>query len=200
MKGITLKRLISYLFLLTISVGSLSAQQKTVGNTIEGAKISSIIQEVKESLQEVQENAPTGFPFKLTKVSLDLEAGVTSSKGGGINLWVIKIGARKKEDIMNKLHIELAPPPEQSSVAKLESPSFKSLLSNTIYNAEKGLRDADRTEPKLQLKEMKVQIKFVVEKSAEGSLDKEFEVLPVSLEGKRLSKSVQNLELVFTRK
>lgn len=164
-------------------------------NEIRGLEIKEIIQQIKEALNEVVENSPTGFPFKLKTVKLDFEVSIITEEKGGINLWLIKIGGGFKKENASKICIQLEPPPTPQ-IEPLAVPEFKSLLAQAIHSAEVGLTNASRTQPKLLLKELNIKLKFVVGKTL--GVNPKFTLLPVDIDDQYENESVHNIELVFT--
>jgi hypothetical protein len=161
--------------------------------------IDEILTAVQTALTDTQNVLYSSKMPPLKGVTLELQAVFSESADAGFNLYVISANGKLTSESTQKLILSLAPPsPEQ--IAPAASPKvIGQSLKNSLVQAARGVQKAAGRSPPLQVKELKAEIEFVVEKEGNADVGWKFFLAPIEakMEGAISSGAIQRVNVDF---
>jgi hypothetical protein len=186
--------------LAAICAGAMGCQTAppAAGGVTDGARLDSVIDAVREALNEAQANNVPGFP-PLRSVTIKLQTAASRSAGGAIQFLVFAAGTRYSAQTASTLELEMEPPPTKSVEALAPGINVREALAQAINLAKAGVLKASRGEPPLLMKKISIDLKFTVQVS--GSAGASVTLVPLGIEGtgKISREKVHTVSLVFGR-
>jgi hypothetical protein len=162
----------------------------------DGARLESVIDSVREALNEAQSNNVPGFP-PLKSVTIKLQTIASRSAGGQVQFLVFSLGTRYTSDAASTVELEMVPPKTRETESLMAGPDLKEALAQAINLAKAGVLKASKGSPPLVMKNIAIDLKFAVE--AQGSGGATVTLVPLGIEGSgRISREkVHTVRLVF---
>lgn len=143
--------------------------------------IDRLLTDIQSTLIRVRDAADVESLPPLSKVTLILNASLTTTGGGKVELVIVEAGGSISNGITQEITLELAPPQDKD-----KSPVGASTdsLADAIVEAARAVHKAAERTPPLHLKRLEASIAFTVKKDANAGSG--FKLLPVTaqLEGK----------------
>jgi len=162
----------------------------------DGARLDSVINSVREALNEAQTNNVPGFP-PLKSVTIKLQTIASRSAGGQVQFLVFSLGTRYTSNAASTVELEMVPPKTREVESLMAVPDLKEALAQAINLAKAGVMKASKGSPPLVMKNISIDLKFAVEAQASGGAT--VTLVPVGIEGSgRISREkVHTVSLVF---
>jgi Trypsin-co-occurring domain 2 len=162
----------------------------------DGARLDSVIDSVREALNEAQTNNMPGFP-PLKSVTIKLQTIASRSAGGQVQFLVFSLGTRYTSNAASTVELEMVPPKTREAESLMAGPDLKEALAQAINLAKAGVMKASKGSPPLVMKNIAIDLKFSVE--AQGSAGATVTLVPLGIEGSgRISREkVHTVSLVF---
>jgi hypothetical protein len=163
----------------------------------EGATLESVVQVIRDSLVEAQNNNVEGFP-PLTSVVIGLNTTVTKNAGAKIKFLIFSIGSTTQTDTSSSLELQMTPPATKAAVSSVDPDKLKQALAQAVTLAKISILNANNGTPKLVTKKVTIEIKFAVQHDVSGGVDTAT-LLPIGLSGtgKLAKNQVHSLKLTF---
>jgi hypothetical protein len=183
-------------FVLCIGLAGCAATTAPAGGGADGARLESVIDSVRESLNEAQTNNVPGFP-PLKSVTIKLQTVASRSVGGQVQFLVFSLGTRYTSDAASTVELEMVPPKTSERESVAGGPELKDALAQAINLAKVGVLKASKGSPPLVMKNISIDLKFAVE--SQGSGGATVTLVPLGIEGSgRISRQkIQTVSLVF---
>lgn len=163
----------------------------------DGVEIQSILTEVQRALEtSSKEVKDLGMP-PLESVTLTLQATATSETGGKIKLWILSFGHSVKHETVQELTLILAPPDPNKPKNVATPPSLAAQLVDAIIGAARGVQNARRGDPPLELRAFEVTLSFLVARDTSGGADFTIQPVTAGLTGDLKNSALHKLKLVF---
>jgi len=161
----------------------------------DGVRLESVIDSVREALNEAQTNNVPGFP-PLKSVTIKLQTIASRSAGGQVQFLVFSLGTRYASDASSTVQLEMVPPKTREAES-LIGPDLKGALAQAINLAKAGVLKASNGSPPLAMRNIAIDFKFTVE--TQGSGGAAVTVAPLGLEasGRISREKVHTVSLVF---
>ncbi len=162
----------------------------------DGARLESVIDSVREALNEAQTNNVPGFP-PLKSVTIKLQTIVSRSAGGQVQFLVFSLGTRYTSDATSTVELDMVPPKTRETESLVAGPDLKEALAQAINLAKAGVLKASKGSPPLVMKNIAIDLKFAVD--VQGSGGATVTLVPIGIEGSgRISREkVHTVSLVF---
>jgi hypothetical protein len=161
--------------------------------------IDQILSAVQTALSDTQAVLYSNKMPPLKNVTLELQAQFTEIGDAGFNLYIISADGKVTSENTQKLVLSLAPPsPEQTAPAA--SPKvLGQYLKDSLIQAARGVQAAAVRKPPLQVRELKAEIEFVVQKEGTSQIGFKFRIVPVDVKiGAALSTgAIQRISVDF---
>jgi Trypsin-co-occurring domain 2 len=137
-----------------------------------------------------------GFP-PLKSVTIKLQTIASRSAGGQVQFLVFSLGTRYTSDAASTVELEMVPPKTREAESLMAGPEIKEALAQAINLAKAGVLKASKGSPPLVMKNISIDLKFVVE--VQGSGGAAVTLVPLGIEGSgRISREkVHTVSLVF---
>jgi hypothetical protein len=183
-------------FALCVGLAGCAATTAPAGGGADGARLESVIDSVRESLNEAQTNNAPGFP-PLKSVTIKLQTVASRSAGGQIQFLVFSLGTRYTSDVASTVELEMVPPKTSERESVVAGPELKEALAQAINLAKVGVLKASKGSPPLVMKNISIDLKFAVE--GQGSGGAAVTLVPLGIEGsgKISREKVHTVSLVF---
>jgi hypothetical protein len=164
----------------------------------DGARLESVIDAVRESLNEAQTNNVPGFP-PLKTVTIKLQTVASRSVGGQVQFLVFALGTRYTSDAASTVELAMVPPKTSERESVAAGPELKEALAQAITLAKVGVLKASTGTPPLVMKNISIDLKFTVQ--AQGSGGAAVTLMPIGIEGsgKISREKVHTVSLVFSQ-
>jgi hypothetical protein len=162
----------------------------------DGARLESVIDSVREAVNEAQTNNVPGFP-PLKSVTIKLQTVASRSAGGQVQFLVFSLGTRYTADAASTVELEMVPPKTREAESLVAGPDLKEALAQAINLAKAGVLKASTGTPPLVMKNISIDLKFAVQ--TQGSAGATVTLVPLGIEGSgRISREkVHTVSLVF---
>jgi hypothetical protein len=151
---------------------------------------------VKAALLEAESSETPGMP-PLKSVTVKLQTIAARSVGGEVHVLVFSAGSSVSKESASTLEIDLSPP--ERVERRLVPAELKDALARSIVAARAAAAHAGRGEPPLNVRGVKVEIRFSV--AVDGAAGGSVRLVPAGLDlsGKISRESVHTVSLVFSR-
>ena len=183
-------------FAVCVGLAACAGTAAPAGNAADGARLESVVDSVREALNEAQTNNVAGFPA-LKSVTIKLQTVASRSVGGQVQFLVFSLGTRYTADAASTVELEMAPPKTSERESVAGGAELKDALAQAINLAKVGVLKASKGSPPLVMKNISIDVKFAVE--TQGSGGATVTLVPLGLEGSgRISRQkIQTVSLVF---
>lgn len=160
--------------LLVASLSTVAAAQTATGRDV---AIERVLTEVQRGLSDAQRQlAGRGLP-PLESVTLTLKTTAGRTTGGKFKLFIISFGRTVSNEKTQELTLLLTPP-EAAPAPVAAAPTVAEALVDALVSAVEGVQAAKNANPPLSLKQLDVELSFVLTSGGGGGL--EFEIVPLS--------------------
>jgi hypothetical protein len=162
----------------------------------DGARLESVIDSVREALNEAQTNNVPGFP-PLKSVTLKLQTIASRSAGGQVQFLVFSLGTRYASDAASTVELEMVPPKTREAESLIAGPDLKEALAQAINLAKVGVMKASKGSPPLVMKNISIDLKFAVETQASGGATVTLVPVGIDASGRISREKAHTVSLVF---
>jgi hypothetical protein len=159
-------------------------------------QIDQVLSQIQAALSKVQtEAASTNLPA-LHSVDLELKAEFSTAASGELNLYVVTVGGAIEGQTTQRVLLTMVPPPPYSE-RPIAAGDVTESLSSAILAAAKGIANAQKRKPPLNLSRLEVEVQFAVKDS--GSAGVKLEIFPItaSMKGEIKSSAIQTAKVIF---
>lgn len=198
----TIRRYVVIASVVWTLLASLPIAQTIDNEDDKGAELSAVLAALQESLKEAQQNNVPGFP-PLKSATITLQTIATVEKGVSFKFLVFSIETKSKTEKSSSVILKMTPPPttELKGFADIDPAKLKHALAKAINLAKVGTVQANTGTPKLDMNNVKIEIRFAVSVGVAGGVEIA-ELLPVGVKGTgRLDANhIHSVALEFGRK
>lgn len=161
------------------------------------APLFDIVQKISNSLQDVDAADTSGI--KLESVTASFTISKTTSIGGGLNLWIFKLGRKREKTKLSTVTLELKKgnPAARVKKANDDATELTNFLKATLADFKK-LKDQQLI-PKLSDRKVTIELGLTIKKDSSVGGGYEIGIFTLSAEGGRNSEEAHTLTLVFTQ-
>lgn len=176
--------------------GCATAQLKTQSIDPNSAvEIDSVLAAIQEGLQQAQSRLALDDLPPLSQVKLVLNTTTHRIDDGSFSILILSFGQKFEESKTQQLTLILKPPKGQTGPES----ALTDELAFAIVQAARGVKGVGDREPKLELTEMTVQLKFVVVAQSDFTVGP-LKIVPVSAELKSDLKATATHDIMVTFK
>jgi hypothetical protein len=192
---VTFRKTLLAIVCVQLFCSSVNAQQAN-SDFASGRQIDEVLAQIQKALSRVQNEAASSNLPALASVDLELKAEFASSGSGELNLYVITVGGAVENSYAQRVQLTLAPP-RPFVEHPIAAGDVTESLSTAILAAARGIANAQKRKPPLELSKLEVEILFALK--ASGTAGVKFDILPISasLKGEIKSNAVQTAKIVF---
>lgn len=178
------------------AVSALSCATAAPPMAQEGAQLESVIDAVRQAVNEAETHEIPGFP-PLKTISIRLHTAASRSLDGEIRYLVFSLGTRYETESASTIELEMKPPERRAGEGVLPAEEMKEALAQALKLAKVGVVKASTGTPPLLMRKISIDLKFAVQ--VEGSGGARVRLLPLGVEGsgKISHEKVHTVSLTF---
>lgn len=162
------------------------------------APLSAIVKKVSNSWQEVEATNNSGF--SLSKVTASFVVSKTTSVGGGINIWIFKLGRKMEKKNLHKITLDLGKA-EVKGLSTLKADDAPELTKymKAVLKDLKMLKDSNWLS-QLPDRTLTIELGLTITKSTSAGGEYSIGIFTLSAEGSKNSEQGHTLILEFRNK
>lgn len=181
----------SFFLLLVSCISSLAG----IAQSNKVAPLSAVVQQVAECWQDVDLQNKNGI--KLKSLTASFSVSKTRSAGGGINIWIFKIGRKVEKNKVSKVILELAKGDgsQRALTGSAANQPLTQFINATLADFKK--MDDAKLLPDLNQRTVTIEVGLTITKTNSAGGEYEIGIFSLSAEAGRNSETANTLTLVF---
>jgi hypothetical protein len=158
--------------------------------------VDELLEQIQAALVRVQDLSEEDDLPRLKNVKLSLQTTLAQDTSGRLAFFLVSVGGQTAQTRIQTLELTLVPPPPDAPVP-VAAMDITEALAQAILAAAYGVKPAMEREPPLELVELVVNLRFVVDNSGGGSIGADLLPITVEFGAQVRSTEVQVLTLTF---
>ena len=158
--------------------------------------VDNLLEQVQAALVRVQDLSDEDDLPRLKSVKLLLQTTLAQDASGRFKFFLVSVGGQTAQTRIQTLELTLVPPPPGTPLP-VAAMDITEILAQAILAAAYGVKPAMEREPPLELVELVVNLRFVVDNSGGGSIGADLLPITVEFGAQVRATEVQILTLIF---